>query len=144
MKALPWLLVIILSLFILTHRQEEKPEVKIETKTITSVKVDTLWMTPRFAFFTITLPGETIRIGDTIVLREQAIYKDSSYIAYVSGYKPRLDSLLLFPKTITNNIVETKMIVPKPKRWGVGAQVGYSIPHGAYVGIGVSYNIFQW
>ena len=40
-----------------------------------------------------------MRIGDTVVYREQAYYEDSLYRAWVSGYRPKLDSLMVFPKT---------------------------------------------
>ena len=89
---------------------------------------------------------DTIRIGDTVVYREQAYYEDSLYRAWVSGYRPRLDSLQIFPRTVyrtvTNDIYHT--IVPKKKRWGLGLQVGYGYPGGFYVGGGGSYNLFQW
>lgn len=66
--------------------------------------------------------------------------------AWVSGYRPRLDSLMVFPRTVyqtvTNDIYRT--IVPKKKRWGLGLQAGYGYPGGFYVGIGVSRNIFMW
>lgn len=144
MKALPWILVVILSLLLLWPKEQPQPEVKIVTNTTTKVKVDTLWMVPRLAVLTRIIPGDTIWIKDSIpVMREQAIYKDSAYVAYVSGYQPRLDSLLLFPKTITNYVKETVTITPKAKRWGLGPQVGYGLG-GAYIGIGIQYNIFQW
>ena len=89
---------------------------------------------------------DTIRIGDTVVYREQAYYEDSLYRIWVSGYRPRLDSLMVFPKTVyqtvTNDIYHT--ITPKKKRWGIGLQVGYGYPFGIYAGVGVSYNLFQW
>ena len=66
--------------------------------------------------------------------------------AWVSGYRPRLDSLMVFPRTVyrtvTNDIYHT--IVPKKKRWGFGLQAGYGYPGGFYVGGGVSYNLFMW
>lgn len=72
----------------------------------------------------------------------QKIYEDSLYKAFVSGYRQSLDSLIIYsPKevvTITNI---------KPKRWGVGIQVGYGFtPKGAhpYIGVGISYNIFSF
>jgi len=41
--------------------------------------------------------------------------------------------------------------VQKPKNWGIGVQIGYGISHidnkfqtSPYVGIGVSYNLFNW
>ena len=65
---------------------------------------------------------DTIRIGDTVVYREQAYYEDSLYRAWVSGYRPRLDSLMVFPKTVyqtvTNDIYHT--ITPEEEALGIG------------------------
>ena len=91
---------------------------------------------------------DTIRIGDTVVYREQAYYEDSLYRAWVSGYRPRLDSLQIFPKTVyrtvTNDIYHPVMVKSKSKRWGLGLQAGYGYPGGFYLGGGVSYDLFQW
>ena len=89
---------------------------------------------------------DTIHIGDTVVPREQAYYEDSLYRAWVSGYRPRLDSLQIFPRTVyqtvTNDIYHT--FTPKKKRWGLGLQAGYGYPCGWYVGAGISCNLFMW
>lgn len=99
------------------------------------------------AVFWRILPTDTVQVGDTILHRRQMVYADSSYYAVVSGYvNPRLDSLQVFPKTVyqtvTNDIYHK--IVPKRKSWGVGLQVGYGYPGGAYAGAGVSYDLWQW
>ena len=150
MKKLPWILVILLAVACVVawfRPHEPLPtEIRTETKVKTVVKVDTLLISPPMAPLLVFQLTDTIRIGDTVVYREQAYYEDSLYRAWVSGYRPRLDSLMVFPKTVyqtvTNDIYHT--IVPKKKRWGLGLQVGYGYPGGFYVGAGVSYNLFQW
>lgn len=150
MKKLPWILAILLAVACVVawfRPHEPLPaEVRTETKIKTVVKVDTLLISPPMAPLLVFQLTDTIRIGDTVVLREQAYYEDSLYRAWVSGYRPRLDSLMVFPKTVyqtvTNDIYHT--ITPKKKRWGLGLQVGYGYPSGIYAGIGVSYNLFQW
>ena len=150
MKKLPWILVILLAVACVVawfRPHEPLPaEIRTETKVKTVVKVDTLLISPPMApLLTIQL-RDTICIGDTVVHREQAYYEDSLYRAWVSGYRPRLDSLVVFPKTVyqtmTNDIYHT--ITPKKKRWGLGLQVGYGYPSGIYVGGGISYNLFMW
>jgi len=85
-----------------------------------------------------------VEARDSIVVRDsvaivpisQKIYRDSIYTAWVSGYKPSLDSIEVYQRTIT--------IKERAKRWGIGAQMGYGLtPKGfqPYVGVGVSYNI---
>lgn len=150
MKKLPWILVVLLAVacVVAWFRPHESLPVEIhtETKVKTVVKVDTLLISAPMAPLLVFKLTDTIRIGDTVVYREQAYYEDSLYRAWVSGYRPKLDSLMVFPKTVyrtvTNDIYHT--IKGKDKRWGLGLQVGYGYPGGFYVGGGVSYNLFQW
>lgn len=150
MKNLPWILVcLLLGVLVWMKCRPHEPlpaEVRTETKIKTVVKVDTLSISPPMAPLLFIQLKDTIRIGDTVVFREQAYYEDSLYRAWVSGYRPRLDSLQIFPRTVyqtvTNDIYHT--IVPKKKRWGLGLQTGYAYPDGWYVGVGISYNLFMW
>lgn len=152
MKKLPWILVILLAVACVVawfRPHEPLPaEIHTETKVNTVVKVDTLLISPPMAPLLVFQLTDTIRIGDTVVLREQAYYEDSLYRAWVSGYRPRLDSLQIFPKTVyrtvTNDIYHPVMVKSKPKRWGLGLQAGYGYPGGFYLGGGVSYDLFQW
>ena len=150
MKKLPWILIVLLVIACVTawFRLHEPPaEVRVETKIKTVVKVDTMLISaPIVAFFQIT--SDTIHMGDTVVMREQAVYEDSLYRAWVSGYRPRLDSIEVYPKTVyqtvTNDIYHPVVIKSKKKRWGFGLQAGYGYPGGYYVGGGISYDLWQW
>jgi len=155
MKKLPWVLAILLAVACVVawfRPHEPLPaEIRTETKVKTIVEVDTLLISPPMAPLLVFQLTDTIRIGDTIVHREQAYYEDSLYRAWVSGYRPRLDSLMVFPKTVyqtvTNDIYHPVAIKPKRKRWGLGLQAGYGFypdQSGFYVGVGVSYNLWQW
>ena len=86
--------------------------------------------------------------ADVVVPITQTVYEDSTYTAYVSGYRASLDSLIFrMPREVTTI---TNTHYQKPKRWSVGIQVGYGMtlkgtPQFApYVGIGVSYNLFSF
>lgn len=71
----------------------------------------------------------------------QKVYGDSTYRAYVSGYRPRLDSIFVFPEREVVTISQKE----KFKRWGIGIHAGYGIGKDGlspYIGIGVSYNLF--
>jgi len=76
----------------------------------------------------------------------QKVYEDSTYRAYVSGYKPNLDSLFVYPKREIITIRETT----KPKRWSIGIQAGYGITlrqnpqFVPYIGVGVTYSFWQF
>lgn len=80
---------------------------------------------------------------DVVIPISQKIYADSTYTAYVSGYHSSLDSIFVYPTKETLIITKT----PKPKRWSIGVNAGYGItPQGfqPYVGIGISYGIFNF
>ena len=142
MKKLSWILVILLAVacMVAWFRPHEPLPVEIhtETKVKTVVKVDTLFISPPMAPLLVFRLTDTMRIGDTVVHREQAYYEDSLYRAWVSGYRPKLDSLMVFPKTVYHTIASKK------KRWGLGLQAGYGYPGGVYAGVGISYSFFQW
>lgn len=70
----------------------------------------------------------------------QKVYEDTLYRAYVSGYEPNLDSIVIRQR-IT---YITRTIRDKESRLRVGIQAGYGLtPKGMqpYVGLGVSYRI---
>lgn len=149
MKKLPWILVILLAVVCVVawfRPQAAKETIRTETKVATMVQIETLLISPPMAPLLVFRLTDTIRIGDTVVHREQAYYEDSLYRAWVSGYRPRLDSLQIFPRTVyqtvTNDVYHT--IASKKKRWGLGLQAGYGYPNGFYAGIGINYTVWQW
>ena len=99
MKKLLWILVVLLVVGCVAawFRPHEQPpaEVRVETKIQTVVKVDTLLISSPMAPLLVFQLIDTIRIGDTVVHREQAYYEDSLYRAWVSGYRPMLDLSLI-------------------------------------------------
>lgn len=74
----------------------------------------------------------------------QRHYADSTYSAYVSGpIDPRLDSIVIYPRTIMIRERENK----PPNRWGIGVVAGYGYTrHGfsPYLGAGVTYSIITF
>ena len=82
---------------------------------------------------------------DTLI-RQEVIYKDSTYMAVVGGIEPYLKSIEIYPKTIyVNNNTTTTIKVSS--HFGLGVQVGYGYGRNGlqpYVGMGVQYNLIQW
>lgn len=80
----------------------------------------------------VTIGGDTIREPVYIpVPITQKEYQTENYRAWVSGYKPSLDSVWVYP--------ETKIIHEKPRKWGIGVIAGYGIGRNGlspYVGVG--------
>ena len=102
---------------------------------------DTLWLP--------VLTRDTLMLHDTVLVHlpiEQRQYGDPRYTAWVSGYRPQLDSILIYQRT--EYITKEIKTVTKPKRWGICLQAGYgvSLHNGQlfpapYIGVGLSYSI---
>lgn len=97
---------------------------------------------------------DTLRIHDTLYISlpmEQRTYADSTYTAWISGYSPKLDSILIFPQntTITNTMTITHS--SRLPRFSIGLQAGYGatisnnqLKPAPFVGIGISWNLIQF
>lgn len=75
----------------------------------------------------------------------QKRYSDSTYTAWVSGFRPALDSIHVHPRR--EMVTVTNTVRGKPKRWGVGIHAGYGMtPRGLqpYIGVGVNYSILAF
>lgn len=91
--------------------------------------------------------GKTAR-KDTVwavVPRTQKRYEDSTYMAWVSGYEPRLDSIEVYQKTV----VVTKSVEGRVKnrRFNVGLTGGFGYgvftrKPDVWVGVGCTWRIF--
>lgn len=88
----------------------------------------------------ITLEGDTVRepiyVSVPITQKE---YLSDNYHVWVSGYKPSLDSIDVFPKT--TYITKQQSI----RRWGLGIIGGYGIGKNGfspYLGVGLYYKIW--
>lgn len=83
--------------------------------------------------------------GDSVEIPiVQKRYADTTYTAWVSGYKPSLDSIEVYRKTVVQR--ETITLRKKAPRWGIGITGGYG--YGSrnkgfepFVGIGVYFRI---
>lgn len=110
--------VLLVSLIVsLTNRKEVIVE-KTTSDTVTIVKLDTVKV--KIPTFIKEVIVDTFLIKDSlnndyIMPKTQRYYKDSMYEAWVSGYRPNLDSLNIFRKIITNTITNTvtREIYPK-------------------------------
>ena len=80
------------------------------------------------------------------ILIEQKRYEDSLYTAWVSGFRPALDSIRLHQPEIITTITET--IVKKAPRLSIGLSVGPGVsitgtPHaGIFVGFTAQYRLW--
>ena len=106
----------------------------IDTMTVLVQATDTLWL------------HDTLYVN---LPREQRTYADSTYTAWISGYRPQLDSIHIYQRT--EYITKEIKTVTKPKRWGIGLQAGYGvtisnnqIKPAPYIGVGLSYSLISF
>lgn len=141
-------IVLLAASFSLGRQISKEPEVRpagSDTVTVRDTVRDTIPrpLLVRFDFWdTLYVPAErTDTLRDSILVPipiEHREYRTEDYRAVVSGYRPSLDVMEVFRRTKTVTVRE------KPKRWGIGPQAGVGYPGGWYVGIGVSYHLWQW
>lgn len=101
----------------------------------------------------VKLPAVRDTIRDSLIYRDSLVYDsvnvvvpitqkkyaDSTYTAYVSGFRPQLDSIKLYQKTTT--------ITEKPSRWGIGLVGGYGYGTKGltpFAGVAVYYRLFEF
>lgn len=94
-------------------------------------------------------PFIVVTVDSSVVVPiEQAVYSDSTenarYTAYVSGFRPALDSIRFDCRNIETVITNT--VEKKPRKFGVGLQLGVGVSSkgivAPYVGVGVHYNLW--
>lgn len=151
MKVLPWILVGVLAVlcvlgWLRPRKMTKETEYLYDTVVIRDTIRDTVpkyvkAYLDRWDTLYVPLPSDTVHHRDTIpfvIPIEKKEYKTADYRAVISGYKPSLDYIEIYHKTQTIRRVE------KQGRWGLGLQAGVSYPSGWHIGIGISYNIWQW
>ncbi len=160
-KNIPYIVILLLSALLLTpsrcfKRFDADSSGHIDTVVIE--RIDTIRDTipvPSYEMFvrhdTVYLPTISFDPSDSgrndsvpvVVPITQKEYRTDQYHAYVSGYRAKLDSIDVYARTQTAYLKEPS----KRKRWGLGLQVGYGMAGNKaspYVGVGVSYNLFEW
>lgn len=154
MKAWHAIVVFVLCfLCFLVGRYTKKADVELPYKTDTFIRVDTLreripypvyetviQTVPELFPVYITLEGDTVREPILVpVPITQKEYVSENYHAWVSGYKPSLDSIDIF---------RTKAYITKrqlSRRWGLGISSGYGVGRSGlspYIGLGVYYRLW--
>lgn len=97
--------------------------------------------------YPVEVPGDTVR--DSIIVPLPIIqkrYDDSLYTAWVSGYRPALDSISLHQPEVVTTV--TRTITKSSPRWSIGPAVGAGVSidrdrHlGIYVGFTAQYRLW--
>ena len=144
--------------FVNEHRNAHPSEMKVKVDTL--FVYDTIFIEKPVikkveTIDTLLLPvptTDTLMLHDTVLIHlpiEQRQYSDPRYTAWVSGYRPQLDSIQIYQRS--EYITKEVNAITKSKRWGIGLQAGYGVAlHNGqlfpapYIGVGLSYSIFSW
>lgn len=124
--------------------------VVVKTDTITTIKIDTIREIQPVKVSEVITHIDTIYVRDTIAIPipvSQNYYRGADYEAWVSGYKPNLDSLNIFHSTEVRCVTKTEIIRERAKRWGIGIQAGYGWngeKFTPYIGAGVTYTFLRF
>jgi hypothetical protein len=139
---------LILASYFVGRRTPTEVEI-IKRDTVTVTKIDTIRVTKVKEIEKKVIDTILVAVKDTIILndttyiqlpREQKIYTGENYKAWVSGYRPKLDSLNIYEKTIIKEVTNTI-----EKKWGLGVMGGYGATKeglSPFIGVGIYYKIF--
>ncbi|MBQ1796462.1 MAG: hypothetical protein IIZ88_01665 [Prevotella sp.] len=126
----------------LTVTRTEYHDTVIYQPVLTASTMTEKVVTVHYVTDTVRLPGDTITMDVPV---EQKRYDDSLYTAYVSGYRPQLDSIRLhLPSTITETTI-TQRIAPPRLSIGIQTGAGYGIINhkpDIYLGIGAQWRLW--
>lgn len=147
--------VIALALGVLIGRRNapNKPESTIIRDTVTCTVYDTIVRERpvyRYSYIIDTVHTYFTTVEHDSVLVEVPIERkvyeeDSLYRCEISGYRPQLEYLVIYPTTTTITIHDTKTEY-RNSRITFGLQAGYGISKSGlspYLGAGISYNLFS-
>lgn len=127
--------ILALSLGILIGRRNapNTPESKIIRDTVTCTIYDTIvrekpvyrysYITDTVRTYFTTVEHDSVFVEVPIESRTYA--EDSLYYITISGWRPSLDTLILWPKETV--ITVTNTILPKPAKWSFGITAGPSV-----------------
>ena len=162
MKKIFWILLVVLCVSIALNvwQCSSQPESSVVVERDTVWKDTTIYepvaaetiQTDRVVYIKVAVPQpQTQRdtVHDSIevpVPIYQKRYDDSLYTAWVSGFRPNLDSIRLYQPTITETITKT-IVKPAPLiTFGLQAGAGWGVFHrqpDVYIGFGGQVNLWR-
>ena len=132
-KIIPYLVALVVGVLIgFLCRPAHTPEMIVDVKTDTLIVRDThiiekpILVERTYYDSLYVAVRDTIHIKDSIFLAlpmERKTYKGEDYLAEISGYKPYLDRIEVYPKNV---YITTTQSVTKCNRLSLGMELGYS------------------
>lgn len=117
------------------------PIVRIDTVRDT-VLVPKYVYVKRFDTIRDTMDGNPIYLP--VPISSYLFTDDSTYRVEMEGYNVKARSMEVYPRTVTQTVIERVSVPAKQKRWGIGPQIGFGyngMNWMPYVGVGVQYNL---
>ena len=96
----------------------------------------------RFDTIRDTMDGNPIYLS--VPISSYLFTDDSTYKVEMEGYNVKANSIEIYPRTITQTVIERVSVPAKQKRWGIGPQIGFGyngMNWMPYVGVGIQYNL---
>ena len=123
-------------------------EVKEKVDTLLVVRVDTLVLPPKLISCEV-VDTMVVYVHDSVEVvlpLEVKEYADTSYYARVSGYRPSLDSLVVYPRLEDRIITKVMERTISPPKWSIGVSAGmaagcFITPAGWQVGAGPAISV---
>lgn len=146
-KWVPYIVIVLLVVVLilsLTHPREVVVEAHT-TDTVTIVRVDTIRECfPHFVYEKVLDTIFIEKVSENVLKLPitQKYYNTDSYQAWVSGYKPSLDSINVFNKVVERTVIHTidRVVYPKSIDWYLNAGSMFIDKKAApYVGLNVKF-----
>ncbi len=128
----------------IVHYDTLPPTVRIDTVRDTLL-VPKYIQVERFDTIRDTVDGKPVYLP--VPISRYLFTDDSTYQVEMEGYNVKARNIEVYPRTITQTVIERVEVHSKTKRWGIGVSAGGAItPHGLqpYIGVGLQYNIVQF
>ena len=157
-NAIVWIVVVVvvtLSFFVgrwtkpaeqinMVHYDTLPPIIRIDTVRDTLL-VPKYVQVERFDTIRDTVDGKPVYLP--VPISSYLFTDDSTYRVEMEGYNVKARSIEVYPRTVTHTVIERVSVPEKPKRWGIGPQLGFGyngrdwMP---YVGVGIQYNLIRF
>ena len=128
----------------IVHYDTLPPTVRIDTVRDTLL-VPKYIQVERFDTIRDTVDGKPVYLP--VPISSYLFTDDSTYRVEMEGYNVKARSIEVYPRTVTQTVIERIEVPGKPKRWGIGPQIGFGyngrewMP---YVGVGIQYNLIRF
>ena len=128
----------------MVHYDTLPPIVRIDTVRDTLL-VPKYVQVERFDTIRDTVDGKPVYLP--VPISSYLFTDDSTYRVEMEGYNVKARSIEVYPRTITQTVIERIEVPGKPKRWGIGPQIGFGyngLNWMPYVGVGIQYNLIRF